>query len=254
MSDSRTTRAFAILLDGPMQSWGSASRFTRRETEGFPTKSALVGLLAAAAGIDKHASGEAEKLAPLAALRLVVYRLPRAPGVLAQRLSDFHTVGGGYDARASSFDKMSIPRKASGGPSANAVITRRTYLAESRFIAAFEGDATVVSLAAGHLEDPVWGVWFGRKTCLPAMPLSPVVAGDSHSAVRVLLARVRSWQEGTGRAVLPPEPDAESLERWEEPASGQTAPGDFYLQDHPVAFGQREFHSRPVRRIAVPDL
>jgi len=38
-------------------------------------------------------------------------------------LSDFHAVGGGYDAKASAFDKMSIPRKASGGARANAVQT-----------------------------------------------------------------------------------------------------------------------------------
>ena len=36
-----------LRLAGPMQSWGADSRFTRRSTEAFPTKSALVGLLGA---------------------------------------------------------------------------------------------------------------------------------------------------------------------------------------------------------------
>lgn len=72
-------RAFAILLDSPMQSWGCASRFRRRETEAFPTKSALLGLLAAASGIDKDSDDQAERLGPLAALRLGVYRLPGNP-------------------------------------------------------------------------------------------------------------------------------------------------------------------------------
>src|SRR6478672_512479 len=141
-----TTRAFAILLDGPMQSWGSSSRFTRRETEAFPTKSALIGLLAAAAGIDKHAPDEAAKLAHFSALRFTVYRMPRAAGRLVRRLSDFHTVGGGYDG-PTAFAKMNRPRKASGGASANAVITHRTYLNEARFIAAFEGDAETIATA-----------------------------------------------------------------------------------------------------------
>lgn len=246
MSNS-TTRAFAILLDGPMQSWGSSSRFTRRETEAFPTKSALIGLLAAAAGIDKHAPDEAEHLAPFASLRLTVYRLPRAAGRLVGRLSDFHTVGGGYDAKASAFDKMSIPRKASGGASANAVITHRTYLNEARFIAAFEGAANVITASVHHLGNPVWGVWFGRKTCLPAMPLSPVEGADHHAAASTLIGKIRGWEESTRRSSFPPDLDLAQLERWEEPAGDQSQSGDFHLHDQPITFGEREFHSRPVR-------
>jgi CRISPR system Cascade subunit CasD len=245
MSDP-STRAFAILLDGPMQSWGSSSRFTRRETEAFPTKSALIGLLAAAAGIDKHVPAEAEKLAPFSALRLTVYRLPRAAGRLVGRLSDFHTVGGGYDG-PTAFDKMSRPRRASGGASANAVITHRTYLNEARFIAAFEGDAETVASATSHLGNPVWGVWFGRKTCLPAMPLSPVVALDSHAAASALIGRIRDWEETTQRCSFQSELDPMQLERWEEPAGDQLQPGDFHLHDQPITFGERGFVSRPIR-------
>jgi CRISPR system Cascade subunit CasD len=253
MSD-KTTRAFAILLDGPMQSWGASSRFTRRETEAFPTKSALIGLLAAAAGIDKHAPGEAEKLAPFSALRLTVYRLPRSTGRLVARLSDFHTVGGGYDARASAFDKMSIPRKASGGASANAVITHRSYLNEARFIAAFAGDPDIIAAAIRHLENPVWGIWFGRKTCLPAMPLSPLEGADTHAAASALIGRIREWEETSRRSSLPTELDPSQLEHWEEPAGDQLKPGDFHLHDQPITFGQRDFHSRPIRHHHPEDL
>lgn len=247
MSDPTTTRAVAILLDGPMQSWGSSSRFTRRETEAFPTKSALIGLLAAAAGIDKHAADEAEQLAPLAALRLSIFRLPQPGGRLAEQLSDFHTVGGGYDAKDSAFDKMSIPRKASGGPSANAVITHRSYLTGVRFIACFSGAVDVVEAAARQLGNPVWGVWFGRKTCLPAMPLSPILGADALSAARTLLDQLRQWEEATHRHGLPPDLDPAALESWSEPEPGQTSAGDFHLQDQPASFGKREFHTRGIR-------
>ena len=246
MSDP-ATRAIAFLLDGPMQSWGSSSRFTRRETEAFPTKSALIGLIAAAAGIDKYADDEADKLAPFSALRLTVYRLPRKSGQLVGRLADFHTVGGGYDVKASAFDKMSIPRKASGGASANAVITHRTYLTEARFIAAFHGPADVIERVARHLENPVWGLWFGRKTCLPAMPLSPVSGENSHAASTALIGRIRTWEETTHRHSIPSDLDSTHLERWEEPAGDQLQPGDFHLHDQPVTFGLREFHTRPIR-------
>jgi CRISPR system Cascade subunit CasD len=253
MSDP-ATRAFAILLDSPMQSWGSSSRFNRRETEAFPTKSALLGLLAAAAGIDKHASDEAEKLAPYSALRLTVYRLPRAAGRLVGRLTDFHTVGGGYPDTP--LGKLNVPptaAKTTNGalkwksPEQRTVITQRAYLNDARFIAAFEGDAATVSTAIRHLENPVWGVWFGRKTCLPSMPLSPMQGADSHAAACTLIARIHTWEETARRQTFPTGLDPASLERWEEPAGEHTQSGDFHLHDQPLTFGEREFHSRPVR-------
>jgi CRISPR system Cascade subunit CasD len=240
--------AFAILLDGPMQSWGSSSRFNRRETEAFPTKSALIGLIAAAAGIDKHSPDEAEKLAPFSALRLTVYRLPRTTGRLVRRLSDFHTVGGGHDG-STAFDKMSRPRKASGGSSPNAVLTNRIFLNEARFIAAFEGDAAIVASSIHHLENPIWGVWFGRKTCLPAMPLCPVAAVDTHAAAGVLIKRIHDWEKAIGRESFPSELNPASLERWEEPQWNEIRPGDFHLHDQPSSFGQRDYNTRPIRHV-----
>ena len=44
------SEVLVLRLAGPLQSWGSSSRFTRRSTEAFPTKSGIVGLLAAAQG------------------------------------------------------------------------------------------------------------------------------------------------------------------------------------------------------------
>ena len=39
-----------LKLEGPLQSWGSNSRFTKRKTQHEPTKSGVIGLLAAALG------------------------------------------------------------------------------------------------------------------------------------------------------------------------------------------------------------
>ena len=44
------TSVLVLRLAGPMQSWGVSSQFVHRATETFPTKSGLVGLLAAAQG------------------------------------------------------------------------------------------------------------------------------------------------------------------------------------------------------------
>ncbi len=50
--------ALAFYIDAPMQAWGLSSRFQHRETNAFPTKSALVGMVAAAMGINKHDADE----------------------------------------------------------------------------------------------------------------------------------------------------------------------------------------------------
>lgn len=47
------TGVLSMRLAGPLQLWGASARFIRRTTESAPTKSAVIGLLAAAAGIER---------------------------------------------------------------------------------------------------------------------------------------------------------------------------------------------------------
>lgn len=231
--------SLAILLDAPLQAWGVSSRYQRRETEAFPVKSGLVGMLAAALGIDKHAADESGQIASLTGFLVTTYRVPKTVRSPVVRLVDFHTVGGGYDKDASKFEKLSIPRKASGPPFGT-VLTRRAYLTDSRFAAVFTGDANAIRSCREALDDPRWGVWFGRKACLPALPLSPVVGDSPEAALASLLARISEWDGG--EAI-----DPKSLECWEEPAVADRAQGDFFLNDAPVSFKERHFVERPVR-------
>lgn len=243
MSDSTANLAF--LIDSPMMSWGASSRFNHRETEAYPTKSALIGMIAAAMGIDKHAADESEALAPIARLQLTVLRLDRHSGRMPLRLSDFHTVGGGYNAKDSAFSRMSIPRKASGGPSANAVITHRSYLTEACFIALFHGSRSVLDQVSAALLDPQWGVWFGRKNCIPASPLSPVIATRQREALADLLQKL-----GRDPAVI------DALPGFTE-ADGSDA---FHPMDQPLSFGRHHapvpeaYQTRPSRRVIPGEL
>jgi len=243
MSESRSVLGF--LIDSPMMSWGTSSRFNQRETEAWPSKSALIGMMAAAMGIDKFSADESEAIGNLSRLRLTVLRLDRHPGRLPQRLSDFHTVGGGYEPKDSLFDRLSVPRKASGGPSANAVITRRSYLTEALFIALWEGNHETLERIHSALLDPVWGVWFGRKTCIPASPLSPVIAPSLREALADLLQKLRR--------------DPAEIDTLEGCTEADDT-GAWFQMDQPVAFGQHHgavpqaYLSRPVRRLRPDDL
>jgi CRISPR system Cascade subunit CasD len=219
-----TTLAFYI--DAPLQSWGDSSKFQHRETNSFPTKSALIGVIAAALGIDKHQANEATELQPLVDLRLTVVKLGNDKLPLS-RFTDFHTIGGGYDKKAPLWEKMSIPRKASGAPFGT-VITHRSYLTDAAFVALLEGESDILNQVQAALENPVWGIWFGRKTCLPASPLSPHIGNSRQAALDALLA------------FLPRQTPAplETFEYQEETKPDATSDGTFYQSDQPIAFGK----------------
>ncbi len=72
-------------LAGPLQSWGTHSAWTRRDTHDYPTRSGLIGLLAAVTGCPRGVP-----LDQFATLTFTI-RIDR-PG---RHLVDFHTVGGG---------------------------------------------------------------------------------------------------------------------------------------------------------------
>jgi hypothetical protein len=145
---------------------------------------------------------------------------------------DFHTVGGGYDRKASDYEKSSIPRKASGAPFGT-VITRRSYLNDAVFVALFEGPNELVNRVREALANPVWGVWFGRKCCLPATPVIPSIAPSRQEAFDLLLEKDARWKTAA----------LEDWEHQEETTPADPRDGIFYQSDHPVAFGQ---HHGPV--------
>ena len=228
----------ALLLDGPLQSWGFTSRFTRRTTAPHPTKSGVIGLLAAARGIDKYGSGEAEQIAPLNALRCTTVALPKhgAAGTLPiLRLNDYHTIGGGYDRETQAMKK---PRAASGA-TLETVLSERHYLLDARFgVLLDEGTRAFLEEIAVSVQNPKWGIWLGRKCCLPASPLFVGVAEDRAAGLRDLLAR-------TGHP-----PDL-ALESFDHVVEGNAAEGldAEWLTDMPVAFGAPVGERHAPRRI-----
>jgi CRISPR system Cascade subunit CasD len=150
-----------LRLAGPMQSWsGQGGPFQERPTAAEPTKSGVLGLLAAALGRPRHVP-----LDDLRSLRMGV-RVDR-PGRLA---TEFQTAG----VRST----VGIAR-ASGGAGAT-VIARRQYLADAAFLVGLEHDdgAWLETLEAA-LAAPVWPLYLGRKSYVPSRSvwLAPAEGG-----------------------------------------------------------------------------
>jgi CRISPR system Cascade subunit CasD len=207
----------ALLLDGPMQSWGHSSRFERRATALHPTRSGIFGLISAALGIDKYEPTEAPQLARFAALRVTTITLPkrarRQSELLIRRLEDYHTVTG--------------IRRASGKVDDDATVqTYRHYLLDARFGVLLEGSADLLNEIAASLGNPKWGVWLGRKCCLPA---SPVLAGPVGE-------RVQAWRHLLLRAGYSGDETEKQFDRIVEVAA--QASGADMIDDTPLGYGQ----------------
>jgi CRISPR system Cascade subunit CasD len=159
-----------LWLEGPLQAWGHDSRFGRRDSLDFPTKSGVLGLLLCALG----AGGEQrDLLAELADLdmRVAAYAPADREGQPRPRLPllcDFHMVGSGYD-KNDLWQNMLIPKKSDGSTAVGggAKLTYRYYVQDMAFAVALEVPPTRLEEFAAALQNPVWDLYLGRKNCAP---------------------------------------------------------------------------------------
>lgn len=202
-----------IPLAGPMQAWGSRSRFDDRDTHQEPTKSGVLGLVCAALGRDRTQS-----LADLEALRFGVR--VEAPGRVE---TDYQTA-------------QNVAR--AGGGSLATVTSRRHYLADARFLAGLAGeDAALLARIEAALRDPRWCLSLGRKAF--ALSLPPYLPDGSLRLGRALEETLREepWRD-TYLGEHPPEMQRLALEE---------NAGEAVLADQPLDYGLRRFGLRRVR-------
>lgn len=211
-----------LRLAGPLQSWGTSSRFTLRDTAREPSKSGVIGLLGAALGVPRD---DEAGIARLARLQMGV-RVEREGNLL----TDFHTVGGGtVDGRT-----YGVAR-AKGGRGGT-VVSRRDYLADAAFLVALEDDdAGLLGQLSVALERPFWPLCLGRRCCAPTFPLQ---LGIQEGSVQSVLEQW-PWRGREG-AIPPPEGLRMVLEV--EPPLGEVR------HDVPVCFEheQRRFRQRRI--------
>lgn len=158
------TACLVLRLAGPLQSWGSQSSFGRRETDSEPTKSGVVGLLAAAEGRRRE-----DPIVDLVSLRFGV-RVDQ-PGSL---LRDYHTVS---DYRGLGLPSAAVDSKGRQKRTTYTTkVTHRYYLQDAVFVAVLEGDRELLRNLASAIRAPGFALALGRRSCVPTQPI--VVDGD----------------------------------------------------------------------------
>lgn len=169
-----------LRLEGVLQSWGESAKWDTRDSASMPSKSGVVGLIACAMGLTR----DDPTIAELGEAIQIAIRADR-PGT---KTVDFQTITG---------DPL---RNADGKPKSggNTIISRRTYLQDASFLAVIQAEAEWKERIVQALKHPKWGLYLGRKSCVPSRPVLECedAVGDD------LLDVVRSYP-AADRAVFP---------------------------------------------------
>ena len=213
-----------LRLAAPLQSWGMDSKFETRKTGREPTKSGVVGLLAAACGIGREEPG---RLEPLNALRFGV-RVDQEGALLV----DYHTARKEERGRGNAVKVTSYQ-------------TKRHYLADAIFLVGLESRGRRLPARPGGGPAPP-GPSRSFSGGAPARPRCRSAWACGRRIWKRRCRRNRCWsppgatrRDGCVRMVL----DA-----------GAGEPGAALQRDLPLSFSQthRQFDYRAARELLLP--
>lgn len=220
-------------LEAPLQAWGHDSKFGRRDSLDFPTKSGVLGLLCCALG---KGGEQTDWLARWAERDMVVqaYVPQDQQGQSVSRLPmlrDFQMVGSGYQ-QADPWQTLLIPKKSDGGKAVGGgtKMTYRYYLQDMAFAVALQGPKSELDELQQALQSPMWDLYLGRKNCVP----TELIGQGVHATVKDALTHAEQLATHEAREVkrtaifrvLQGEHDGEVIT----------------LNDVPVQFGTRKIY------------
>lgn len=136
-----------LRVGGPLQAWGDQSRFERRTTRPEPTKSGILGLVAAAQGRSRE-----DDLSDLGVLGYGV-RVDQE----GRLVRDYQTA--------------QRPDSALGKGWANPKLSYRYYLADALFLVGIQGDRALLEGIAEAIRSPEFPLYLGRRSCPPSLPI-----------------------------------------------------------------------------------
>lgn len=167
-----------LRLSGPLQSWGSSSRFEVRHTGTEPTKSAIIGLLASAQG--RLRGDEIEDL-----LHLHFGVRIDQPGRL---VNDMQTAEQKHQITNNHVVKIEVSeeegsfkcKKKTRRHKSDRLVTHRYYLSDAKFLVALGADSALLEGLDQALRHPRWSLYLGRRACPPDYPVSLGLVQEEH--------------------------------------------------------------------------
>ena len=176
-----------LKLSAPLQSWGADSHFQRRTTRHEPTKSAVLGLIAAAQGRRRT-----DCIEDLLDIRFGV-RIDQ-PGVVLRDLHSAHNASGA---------SMPFP-------------SHRYYLSDAVFVVGLEANRILLEGIEDSLLHPLFPLFLGRRSCVPSGKLVLGVFDND------LICTLRSHQWEAARWYRRSAPNEQRLELIRDLLPGET--------------------------------
>ncbi|MNN34136.1 CRISPR system Cascade subunit CasD [compost metagenome] len=212
-----------------------------------PSKSALLGLLAAALGIERADEEGQQALAR-------GYRFGIKLECVGSPLRDYHTVQFGVAPRRTRFRSR---RQELLADKVDTLLSAREYRCDSLALVAVEALAQAPHTLERLVEAlcrPHFPLYLGRKSCPPALPLAPrIVAAETlrcaldETPLPSLLGLLghdpqQSWPSSADRRALRP---GQARYYWEEGMqAGMTASFDSVRHDQPLSRARWQFAPR----------
>lgn len=156
-------KTLTIKLTAPLQSYGNEATFNRRTSYYYPSKSAIVGMIAAALGFRRDDS----RIQTLNDLKMAV-RIDQ-PG---QTLTEFQTI---------EYDQKKHKRS----------LSYRDYLQDAVFLVAIQSDNEKINQICHALSHPHFQLYLGRRSNAPAGPLMMKIFNDQDP---ISVLKEYAWQ------------------------------------------------------------
>ena len=223
-------KTILLKFSGPLQSYGTSSHFQTRYTDYYPSKSAVLGLLAACLGYRRD---EEEKLRELSTLKFAV-RIDQQGGLL----KDYHIA---------ITDKEIVEKP-------QTYVTNRYYLEDALFVVALSGMDELIDTLTKAIKSPYFQPFMGRRSLpVPVDFFLGVSAEDFLDSLRNLPWQAAPWyktekrKQGIGEKI--------SLEVYadEEILKDEKISRSKLRRDIPISFSQkgRQFAFRQEACISI---
>ena len=223
-------KTILLKFSGPLQSYGTSSHFQTRYTDYYPSKSAVLGLLAACLGYRRD---EEEKLRELSTLKFAV-RIDQQGGLL----KDYHIA---------ITDKEIVEKP-------QTYVTNRYYLEDALFVVALSGMDELIDTLTKAIKSPYFQPFMGRRSLpVPVDFFLGVSAEDFLDSLRNLPWQAAPWYKKKKRKQVIGEKISLEVYADEEILKDEKISRSKLRRDIPISFSQkgRQFAFRQEACISI---
>ena len=161
-------KTLLLKFAGPLQSWGTDSKFETRYTDFYPSKSAVIGMIAASFGYRRN---EDEKIKKLNDLDFAVRVDQRGNLLRDYQIATAYKPDGRFERN---------------------YVTNRYYLEDAVFVVAIGGEDDFIDKIELSLKNPYFQTFFGKRS----NPINPdFILDKTNKGVIESLENI-SWQAG----------------------------------------------------------